>query len=99
MGTQTWVASYWLYRLNCWSAQWWVQTPTTWALVLPSLVEVNEEDDVISETGQSVGGWHGDDEGEHVVDEGIEGLAEGEIGPINIQVNTQTEAVNSRGQQ
>ena len=54
-----------------------MQTPTTWALVLPSLVEVNEEDDVISETGQSVGGWHGDDEGEHVVDEGIEGLAEG----------------------
>lgn len=44
-------------------------------LCVPSLVKVNEEHNVVSETGQSVGRWHGDDEGEHVVDEGIECLA------------------------
>ena len=57
-------------------------------LVLPSLVEVNEKDYVVSETGQSVGGWHGDDEGEHVVNERSEGLVRG-IRSINIQINTQ----------
>ena len=62
-------------------------------LVLPSLVEVNQEDYVVSEAGQSVGGWHGDDEGEHVVDECIESLVR-EIRSINIQMTT-TEAANS----
>lgn len=42
---------------------------------VPSLVEVNEKHYVVSETGQSVGRWHGDDEGKHVIDEGIECLA------------------------
>lgn len=42
--------------------------------VEPSLVEVNEKHHIIPETGQSVGSWHGDDEGKHIVDEGIECL-------------------------
>lgn len=41
---------------------------------VPSLVEVNEKHNIISETGQSVRCWHGDDEGKHVIDEGIECL-------------------------
>lgn len=41
---------------------------------VPSLVEVNEKHHIVSKTGQSVGRWHGDDEGKHVVDEGIECL-------------------------
>lgn len=41
---------------------------------LPSLVKVNEENHVVPETGQSVGCWHGDDEGEHIINEGIECL-------------------------
>lgn len=41
---------------------------------LPSLVEVNEEDDIVSEAGQPVGRRHGDDKGENVIDEGVEGL-------------------------
>lgn len=41
---------------------------------IPSLIEVNEKDHIISETSQSVRCRHGDDEGEHVVDEGIECL-------------------------
>lgn len=41
---------------------------------LPSLVEVNEKDDVVSKAGQPVGRRHGDDEGEHVVDEGVKSL-------------------------
>ena len=40
----------------------------------PSLVEVNSEDQVVTEAGESVGGWHGDDEGEDVIYEGVEGL-------------------------
>lgn len=42
---------------------------------VPSLVEVNEEHHIVSETGQSVGRRHGDDEGKHIIDEGIECLA------------------------
>lgn len=41
---------------------------------VPSLVEVNEKHNIISETGQSVRCWHGDDEGEDIIDEGIECL-------------------------
>lgn len=41
---------------------------------VPSLVEVNEKHHIVPETGQSVGRWHGDDEGKHVVDEGVECL-------------------------
>lgn len=42
---------------------------------VPSLVEVNEEHHIVSEAGESVGRRHGDDEGKHVVDEGVESLA------------------------
>lgn len=42
---------------------------------IPSLVKVDKKHHIISETGQSVRGWHGDDEGKHIVDEGIECLA------------------------
>lgn len=42
--------------------------------VSPALVEVHEEDHVIPEAGQPVRGGHGNDEGEDVIDEGIEGL-------------------------
>lgn len=45
-----------------------------WCWCVPSLAEVNEKHHVISETGQSVGRWHGDDEGKHVIDEGVERL-------------------------
>lgn len=41
---------------------------------VPSLVEVNEKHDIISETCQSVRRWHGDDKGKHIVDEGVECL-------------------------
>lgn len=37
--------------------------------VEPALVQVHEEYDVVAEAGKSMGGWHRDDEGEHVVDE------------------------------
>lgn len=44
------------------------------SVCVPSLVEVNEEDHVVSEAGQSVRRWHGDDEGEHIVDKGVKCL-------------------------
>lgn len=50
---------------------------------VPSLVEVNEKHNVVPETGQSVWRWHGDDEGKHIVDEGIECLAKKEIKIVN----------------
>ena len=40
----------------------------------PSLIEVYHEDEVISETSQAVSGWHGDDEGEDIIDERVESL-------------------------
>lgn len=40
----------------------------------PSLVQVHEKHHVVPEAGQPVGGGHGDDEGEHVVNEGVESL-------------------------
>lgn len=43
----------------------------------PSLVKVHEKHHVVPEAGQPVGGGHGDDEGEHVVNEGVEGLRAG----------------------
>lgn len=45
-------------------------------MCVPSLVEVNEEDRVVSKAGQSVWRRHGDDEGKYVVDEGVECLKE-----------------------
>lgn len=44
------------------------------SVCIPSLVKVNEKDHVVSETRQSVGSRHGDDEGKHVVDEGVKCL-------------------------
>lgn len=43
----------------------------------PPLVQVHEEHHVIPEAGQPVRGGHGDDKGEHVVDEGVKGLQAG----------------------
>lgn len=48
--------------------------PKNLRVCVPSLVEVNEKHHIVSETGQSVGCWHGDDEGEHIVNKGIERL-------------------------
>lgn len=42
--------------------------------IIPSLVEVDEKDDIVSEAGQPVGRGHGDDKGENVVDEGVKSL-------------------------
>jgi hypothetical protein len=39
-----------------------------------SLIEKDEEDDVVPEASDPVHGWHLDDEGEDVVDEGVQGL-------------------------
>ena len=47
-------------------------------MCVPSLVEVNEEDHVVPEAGQSVWRRHGDDKGEHIVDEGVKCLRENE---------------------
>ncbi len=41
---------------------------------VPSLVEVNKKHHIVSETSKSVGRWHCDDEGKHIIDEGIESL-------------------------
>ena len=41
---------------------------------LPSLVEVNNENNVVSETGQTVGGWHHDNESKHIIDECVKRL-------------------------
>ena len=43
----------------------------------PSLVKIHEEHHVVPEARQSMGRGHGDDEGEDVVDEGVEGLPGG----------------------
>ena len=43
-------------------------------LVLPALVEPDEEDDVVTESSQAVEPGHLDSEGEQVVDEGVEEL-------------------------
>jgi hypothetical protein len=43
-------------------------------LVLPALVEVDKEDDVVTEGGETVERGHLDGEGEEVVDEGVEEL-------------------------
>ena len=42
--------------------------------ILPSLVQINKEYNVIPETSQSVGSGHGDDEGEDVINECVESL-------------------------
>lgn len=40
--------------------------------VLPSLVQIDEEDDIVSEGGETVEHGHFDGEGEEVIDEGVE---------------------------
>ena len=46
----------------------------TTATKLPSLVEVDQKDEVISEDSNSVGRWHDDDECKDVINKRIEGL-------------------------
>ena len=41
---------------------------------IPSLIEVYNKYDIISETGNSVSGWHRYDECENIVNESIESL-------------------------
>lgn len=41
---------------------------------LPSLIQIEEENNIISETGKSVSRGHGDDECKNVINESIEGL-------------------------
>ena len=53
-----------------------VQVEEVCVCVLPSLVQVDEEDHVVSETGQPMGRRHGDDEGKYIIDEGVESLGE-----------------------
>jgi len=40
------------------------------------LVEINNKNDVISEATESVQSWHGDDEAEEVVDDGVQETVE-----------------------
>lgn len=54
--------------------------------IIPSLVEVNEKDDIVSEAGQPVGRRHGDDKGENVVDKGVKSLM-----VITVTVNDENE--------
>ena len=42
--------------------------------ISPSLVEVDKEHHIITETGKTVGCGHGDDEGKDIVDESVKGL-------------------------
>lgn len=41
---------------------------------LPSLVQINKKHDIISETSDSVGSWHGNNKRENVIDESVESL-------------------------
>ena len=47
-------------------------------MILPSLIEIDKENDIVTETSQSVSRWHGDDESEDVIDECIKSLLRGE---------------------
>ena len=50
----------------------------------PALVQVDNEHDIISEAGNPVGGGHGDDEREQIVDERVERLVhEGPPGQVS----------------
>lgn len=68
-------------------------------LVDVSLVEENEEDDVISEAAKSVHGWHLDDECKDVVNEGVESFV-GHHPPVKqinmILGNNVDEIINTR---
>jgi len=41
---------------------------------LPSLIKVDQEHKVISKHSNAVGGWHDNDEGKDIINEGVEGL-------------------------
>lgn len=41
---------------------------------IPSLIQVDKEDQIVAEAGDSMSGGHSDDKGEHVVYESIKGL-------------------------
>lgn len=45
-------------------------------IVDPTLIQVDEEDDVVAEASETMSRRHSDDEGKNVVDEGVEGLNE-----------------------
>lgn len=61
---------------------------------LPALIEVDEEDDIISETGQLMGSGGSDNSTEHITDECIQALMNKTVLPrsyksiIHIQVCT-----------
>ena len=42
--------------------------------MLPFLIEINQEHEIITETGKSMSSGHRDDESEQIIDEGIERL-------------------------
>ena len=42
--------------------------------LLPFLIEINQEHEIITKTSQSMSSGHGDDEREQIIDEGIERL-------------------------
>ena len=44
--------------------------------VCPSLIEINNKNDIISEATEPVQSWHGDDEAEEVVDDGVQETVE-----------------------
>ena len=43
-------------------------------LCSPSLIQVDDEDDVVAETRKAMRGWHDDDECEHVINERVKRL-------------------------
>ena len=42
--------------------------------ISPSLIEVHQKHNVVTETGQSVSRWHGNDKCKYVINESIESL-------------------------
>lgn len=46
----------------------------TWYRDLPSLIEVDQKHKVISKHSNAVGGWHDNDEGKDIINEGVECL-------------------------
>lgn len=45
--------------------------------ILPSLIEINQEYDIITKTSETMCCWHSDDKREEIIDECIECLEEG----------------------
>ena len=71
-------------------------------LVGPGLIKIDEEDDVVAESGETVEEGHLDGEGEEVVDEGVEELvchgAAGHVGDgLEAVVDVQTRDLSRMG--